>query len=268
MHTGGGFSGKGFKFDESEAALANEKKKFQKAALGLQDSDDEDIENDIDQQIESMLAPKRTVREIARPSAANIAVPGQPVPSATDKLELARRLASKINIAKNLGAEAKGATQQAAEAILKGAGPTNLITAKTVAEQLAAKLNTKLNYQPREEDLVESDAEAGEQTFRKYEEELEINDFPQQARWRVTSKEALAQISEYSEAGLTVRGTYIAPGKAPPEGERKLYLAIESTSELAVSKAKAEVSRLIKEELIKLQASGAHTASRGRYKVL
>lgn len=26
------------------------------------------------------------------------------------------------------------------------------------------------------------------ETFRKYEEELEINDFPQQARWKVTSK--------------------------------------------------------------------------------
>ena len=36
VHTGGGFSGKGFKFDEAEAALVNEKKKFQKAALGLQ----------------------------------------------------------------------------------------------------------------------------------------------------------------------------------------------------------------------------------------
>lgn len=57
---------------------------------------------------------------------------------------------------------------------------------KTVAEQLAAKLNTKLNYQPRddEEKLDEEQVE----TFRKYEEELEINDFPQQARWRVTSK--------------------------------------------------------------------------------
>lgn len=139
VHTGGGFSGKGFKFDESEAALANEKKKFQKAALGLQDSDDEDIENDIDQQIESMLAPKRTVREISRPSTSsssssstNVTVPGQPVSSATDKLELARRLASKINIAKNLGIEAKGATQQAAEAILKGAGPTNLITVNVI----------------------------------------------------------------------------------------------------------------------------------------
>ena len=34
---------------------------------GLQDSDDEDLENDIDQQIESMLAPKRTVKEIRAP---------------------------------------------------------------------------------------------------------------------------------------------------------------------------------------------------------
>lgn len=64
MHTGGGFSGKGFKFDETEAVMANEKKKLQKAALGLQDSDDEDIEGDIDQQIETMLAPKRIVKEV------------------------------------------------------------------------------------------------------------------------------------------------------------------------------------------------------------
>lgn len=34
---------------------------------GLQDSDDEDLENDIDQQIENMLAPKRTVKEIKAP---------------------------------------------------------------------------------------------------------------------------------------------------------------------------------------------------------
>lgn len=46
----------------------------------------------------------------------------------TDKLELARKLASQINLAKNLGTEAKGATQQAAEAILKGAGAQPLIT--------------------------------------------------------------------------------------------------------------------------------------------
>lgn len=67
VHSGGGFSGKGFKFDENEAAAVNERKKFQKAALGLADSDDEDLEHDIDQQIESMFATKRTVKEIKAP---------------------------------------------------------------------------------------------------------------------------------------------------------------------------------------------------------
>lgn len=115
-------------------------------------------------------------------------------PQASERLELAKRLASRIHIAKNLGPDAKGASQQTAEAILKGglASSHPVITAKTVAEQLAAKLNTRLNYQPKDEDCESENGdgpEAGvEETFRKYEEELEINDFPQQARWRVTSK--------------------------------------------------------------------------------
>lgn len=265
VHTGGGFSGKGFKFDEQEAAIANEKKKLQKAALGLQDSDDDDdLENDIDQTIESMFATKRIVKEVEAPIiTTNVPVTTPSTTTNAEKLELAKKLASRINMAKNLGTESKGATQQAAEAILKGSHP--LITAKTVAEQLAAKLNTKLNYQPKED---EESAEQSEQVFRKYEEELEINDFPQQARWKVTSKEALAQISEYSEAGLTVRGTYVPPGKPVPEGERKLYLAIESCSELAVSKAKREITRLIKDELLKMQATSHHLINKARYKVL
>ena len=57
-----------------------------------------------------------------------------------------------------------------------------------MAEQLAAKLNNKLNYQPKEEDDVTLLTPGNESTFKKYEEELEINDFPQQARWKVTSK--------------------------------------------------------------------------------
>lgn len=80
-------------------------------------------------------------------------------------------------------------------------------------------------------------------------------------------QEALAQISEYSEAGLTVRGTYVLAGKAPPEGERKLYLAIESCSEMSVQKAKREITRLIKEELMKL-STAHHVFNKGRYKVV
>ena len=47
MRKRNGFVGKGFKFDETEAQLAVDRKKIQKAALGLQDSDDEDAGVDV-----------------------------------------------------------------------------------------------------------------------------------------------------------------------------------------------------------------------------
>merc|ERR1719400_2369069 len=270
VKTGGGFGGTGFKFDEAEAQYTTEKKKYQKAAFGLQDSDDEDIEEEIDAQIEQLLSAKRTVRKIDSAAAAAMLGPGQTQaaesngPVNEDKLALAKQLASKINIKAVAGG--KGQTQVATEAFLKGgegAGQT-MITAKSVADHLAAKLNARLNYTPSDEPMLVEDGGI----FQKFEEELEINDFPQQARWKVTSKEALAQISEYSEAGITVRGTYYEPGKSVPDGDRKLFLAIESTQELAVQKAKVEITRLLKEELLKLQSSSLHHINKGRYQVL
>ncbi|OBS65476.1 hypothetical protein A6R68_05995, partial [Neotoma lepida] len=162
-----GFSGKGFKFDETEQALANERKKLQKAALGLQDSDDED--------------------------------------AAVDDV-----------------------MQQATNAILRGGtilAPT--VSAKTIAEQLAEKINAKLNYVPLEKQEEERQEGGQSESFKRYEEELEINDFPQASNGqRGFHIEALQRISEYSEAAITIRGTYFPPGKEPKEGERKIYLAI------------------------------------------
>ncbi|XP_044078654.1 probable ATP-dependent RNA helicase DDX46 isoform X5 [Siniperca chuatsi] len=278
-----GFSGKGFKFDETEHALANERKKLQKAALGLQDSDDEDGALDIEEQIESMFNSKKRVKDLSAPGAATGpagagsataaapgGLPGLGPTSAGNiqKLEMAKRLALKINAQKNLGAEAQDVMQQATNAILRGGTiMTPSVSAKTIAEQLAEKINAKLNYTPVEK--LEEERQAAEQaeTIKRYEEELEINDFPQTARWKVTSKEALQRIGEYSEAAITIRGTYFPPGKEPKEGERKIYLAIESANEMAVQKAKTEITRLIKEELIRLQNSYQPT-SKGRYKVL
>ncbi|XP_037323243.2 probable ATP-dependent RNA helicase DDX46 isoform X2 [Pungitius pungitius] len=278
-----GFSGKGFKFDETEHALANERKKLQKAALGLQDSDDEDGALDIEEQIESMFNSKKRVKDLSAPGSASGSsgsasssagvqggLPGLGPPSAGNiqKLEMAKRLALKINAQKNLGAEAQDVMQQATNAILRGGTiMTPSVSAKTIAEQLAEKINAKLNYTPVEK--LEEERQAAEQaeTVKRYEEELEINDFPQTARWKVTSKEALQRIGEYSEAAITIRGTYFPPGKEPKEGERKIYLAIESANELAVQKAKTEITRLIKEELIRLQNSYQPT-SKSRYKVL
>ena len=70
--------------------------------------------------------------------------------------------------------------QQATNAILRGGtilAPS--VSAKTIAEQLAEKINAKLNYIPVEK--LEEERQAAEQaeTVKRYEEELEINDFPQ-----------------------------------------------------------------------------------------
>ena len=266
-------------------------------ALGLADSDDEDIEQDIDEKIETLLAPKRTVKEVSAAPVPNLMsltpmIPGlnagpgilgaAPSQIPQDKLEMAKRAAAMIMIKNQPQAPPTGMlTENAAilsNAILTGSAlPTGMtqsapLSAKSIAEQMAARLNTKLNYQPPVETHDDQDDEAPmlqAQTFQKYEEELEINDFPQQVRWKITSKEALAQISEYSEAGITVRGLYTATGKNP-DNECKLYLAIESQNELAVSKAKQEIMRLIKEELIRLQTAGGGSQQmmKNRYRVV
>ena len=83
-------------------------------SLGLEDSDDEDIEKEIENQIETMMAPKRkevTVTAVAPINGAN-------VPTSTDKLELAKRLAARIQADKNLGTDMKA--QFTAEAVMKG----------------------------------------------------------------------------------------------------------------------------------------------------
>ncbi len=51
-----------------------------------------------------------------------------------------------------------------------------------------------------------------------FEAELEINDFPQHARWKITHRETMNQVNELTGAALTVRGTYVAPGRPVPEG--------------------------------------------------
>ena len=66
-----------------------------------------------------MFASRKRVTDVANPPITN---QQQPSASNQHKLELAKRLATRINISKNLGAEAQDITQQAAMAIMKGGG--------------------------------------------------------------------------------------------------------------------------------------------------
>lgn len=101
---------------------------------------------------------------------------------------------------------------------------------------------------------------------KHYQAELEINDFPQQARWKVTHRETIREINEQMGAAIVVKGRYTKPGASLPEGERKLYLQIEGRTADVVRKAKAELKRLVEESTEK--AMRREVPGVGRYSVM
>ncbi|PTB67089.1 P-loop containing nucleoside triphosphate hydrolase protein [Trichoderma citrinoviride] len=97
---------------------------------------------------------------------------------------------------------------------------------------------------------------------------LEINDFPQKARWAVTNRTNVAKILEATGTSITTKGSFYPPGKeVPPGGEPKLYILIEGDTELVVSAALNEMTRLLREGTIAAADADSRAPASGRYTV-
>ncbi|THC87762.1 hypothetical protein EYZ11_012791 [Aspergillus tanneri] len=98
---------------------------------------------------------------------------------------------------------------------------------------------------------------------------LEINDFPQKARWAVTNRTNVAKILEATGTSITTKGSFYATGKEPGPGENpKLYILVEGETELSVTNAMRELMRLLKEGTIAAVDSDARAPVGGRYNVV
>ncbi|KAI4170482.1 MAG: hypothetical protein LQ343_004985 [Gyalolechia ehrenbergii] len=98
---------------------------------------------------------------------------------------------------------------------------------------------------------------------------LEINDFPQKARWAVTNRTNVAKILEATGTSITTKGSFYAAGKEPQPGENpKLYILVEGDTEVVVTNAMRELMRLLKEGTIAAADSDARAPASGRYNVL
>ena len=97
---------------------------------------------------------------------------------------------------------------------------------------------------------------------------LEINDFPQKARWAVTNRTNVAKILEATGTSITTKGTYYAPGKEPGAGQDpKLYILVEGDTELVVANAMAELQRLLAHGTIAAAEMESRAPTSGRYTV-
>ncbi|PON34277.1 KH domain containing protein [Trema orientale] len=228
---GTGYGGSGFKFNEEEDEVRKAAKKAQAKEYGFEedksDSEDEDegvrkAGGDISQQ--TALAKISALAAASKAGTSAIPTPinaGQLLPNGG------------LPVPGVLGLSLPGTA-----AVVPGAGlPIVANDGAARAAAIAAAMNLQHNLAKIQADAMPE----------HYEAELEINDFPQNARWKVTHKDTLGPISEWTGAAITTRGQYFLPGKVAGPGERKLYLFIEGPTEQSVKRAKAELKRVLED---------------------
>lgn len=98
-------------------------------------------------------------------------------------------------------------------------------------------------------------------------QEFEINDYPREARWKVTQKETTSRLQDEFRTAVTLKGSYFPPGREPAEGERKLYLHLEATSGTILRNGVMEIYRLLNEETLRVSAKVSASTSH-KYNVL
>ncbi|RPA90662.1 pre-mRNA-processing ATP-dependent RNA helicase PRP5 [Choiromyces venosus 120613-1] len=102
-----------------------------------------------------------------------------------------------------------------------------------------------------------------------YHATLEINDFPQKARWAVTNRTNIAKVLEATGTSITTKGSYYPAGKSPQPGQDpKLYILVEGDTELVVTNAMRELKRLLAEGTAAAVDSESRAAPSSRYSVL
>lgn len=99
-------------------------------------------------------------------------------------------------------------------------------------------------------------------------QEFDINDYPREARWKVTQRETSSRLQDEFRTAVTLKGSYFPPGKEPGPGERRLYLHLEAASELNLQKCVLEIQRLLNEETLRAGAKGSVGGSSHKYSIL
>jgi len=246
-HVGSGFGGRGI--ERLDAARAAERA-YEK---GLFKTGDEPEEEEKEAKDKKETAVSDLVAKAAGAVKDRDAQPEQPEKSAqTGQLEkrLAEHLSNALKVQKAETPEPKVLNDPVARAA-------------AAAASINSRLGTRGQTRPGAPiDNRGPDAGAFHAT-------LEINDFPQKARWAVTNRTNVAKILDATGTSITSKGIFYPQGKEPQTGEEpKLYILVEGDTEVAVASAMRELSRHLTEGTLQAQDADARGGTRGRYSVV
>ena len=251
---GTGYGGSGFKFNEEEDEVRRAAKKAQAKEYGFEeDKSDSDDEDEGVRKAGGDISQQAALAQIAAIAAAS-KVGAVSMPSTVPAAQLLPNGGLPVSLSGVLGLTIPGSVAAAVPGSVLPMTPND---GAARAAALAAAINLQHNLAKIQADAMPE----------HYEAELEINDFPQNARWRVTHKDTLIPISEWTGAAITTRGQYYTTGKVPGPGERKLYLFIEGPTEQSVKRAKAELKRVLEDFTIQA-ISNPSAVQPGKYSVV
>lgn len=257
---GSGFGGKGLeRIDEERVAL----RKSQKRSFGAEEEEDEEDQDNKDEEIKT----KESEEKINIKTTATISLINNENLKTTKTFKT-----EQISSASGSGSSAiKNAQIAAAQIASKFA---NLSSKNKIPDALTA-INARFRPAPNSpaaqgeiqamfepKPIGSGEETTGSSVIRGYLCEIDINDYPQNARWKITNRDTVSSIIEYSEASMIVRGLYFPPGKIPRETERRLHLRIEGPTEVSVEKARGEVQRILVEATMEAAERGTIDYSR------
>jgi len=279
MLKGSGFGGSGFKFDAGEAEKNAKKKARQAKGLGMttveendgiDDEDDifnkdKEINQEIENEVSKLLGDNKMFDKDGVSKLSTL--PGTDGESAAGPA--AGSDSSKASRATTAAEARANVATDTISAIMSGSAMGPRSAAAEAAARVFA-LNQKLGIRsglkkPPPPTPVTQDTAEVEGVF---ETTIEINDFPSEARFKVTRKEFVDDITERSGTAITTRGTFFPPGAKVKDTDKKLYLFIEGKTQESIDKAKMEITRILTEEIHNLKTKFQKPGSRGRYDVL
>lgn len=102
-----------------------------------------------------------------------------------------------------------------------------------------------------------------------YHATLEINDFPQKARWAVTNRTNVAKILDATGASITNKGKMYPADQTPGPGEEpKLYILVEGDTEVVVQSAMTDLVALLQSGTMAAMEADNRAPASGRYSVV
>jgi ATP-dependent RNA helicase DDX46/PRP5 len=251
----GGFGGKGL--DKLDAARALEKKREKRAhKIGDEDESEEEAE------LPSLKKPEVSGPGIEKPTNGD-AEPAEEQPA------WMKLLNSKIVVNK---------TERPVPAT-SGKPMTRKEMAMAAAKVIDGNLSKKGTIHAGQP-IDNKGPDAG-----LYHSTIEINDFPQKARWAVTNRTNVAKILDATGVSITTKGNFYPPGKEPggmfkpkipmkgpaktftETGLPKLYILVEGDTENVVTQAMLELTRHLRDGTIAAEETSTTRGPTGRYKL-